>query len=149
MGFSVFYGKRNLKESDLRSTADADIRIAPILMGSKNGGWLSIIVGAVLIVIGGVIAGWTFGAGAPVGTAIAMMGVSMIAGGVVQLLTPVQKGRSSRDRPENEPSYNFNGPINTQAQGNPVSVVYGEVIVGSAVLSAGISSVDQAYSGTA
>jgi hypothetical protein len=56
----------------------------------------------------------------------------------------VPKGRSANDKPENQPSYAFNGPLNTQAQGNPVPVLYGELIVGSAVLSAGITAKDQA-----
>ena len=40
--------------------------------------------------------------------------------------------------------HNFNGPVNTTAQGNPVPVIYGEMIVGSATISAGIYSEDQA-----
>ena len=142
MGFAVFYGKRNLTEDDLLNPhGHENIRIAPILMGSKNGGWLSIIVGAVLIAAGYIFSPVTGGAS----LALVPAGYAMIAGGIVQLLTPMPKGRSAKDRPENQPSYVFNGPINTQAQGNPVPVVYGKMIVGSAVLSAGINAVDQAY----
>lgn len=142
MGFAVFYGKRNLTEDDLLNPhGHENIRIAPILMGSKNGGWLSIIVGAVLVAAGYIFSPFTGGAS----LALVPVGYAMIAGGIVQLLTPMPKGRSAKDRPENQPSYAFNGPINTQAQGNPVPVVYGKMIVGSAVLSAGINAVDQAY----
>jgi len=35
-------------------------------------------------------------------------------------------------------SYVFNGAVNTTAQGHPVPVGYGRMIVGSAVISAGI-----------
>jgi predicted phage tail protein len=41
-------------------------------------------------------------------------------------------------------SYAFNGPVNMQAQGNPVPVAYGETWTGSAVISGGIFSEDQA-----
>jgi predicted phage tail protein len=142
MVFAVFYGKRNLTEDDLLNPhGHENIRIAPIIMGSKNGGWLSVIVGAVLVAAGYIFSPFTGGAS----LVLVPAGYAMIAGGIVQLLTPMPKGRSAKDRPENQPSYTFNGPINTQAQGNPVPVVYGKMVVGSAVLSAGINSVDQAY----
>jgi predicted phage tail protein len=147
MGYAVFYGKRNLSEAELYNpTARKDeIRIAPIILGSKNGGIFQIILGAVLVVVGVVVTGMTFGGAAAIGGALVGMGLSMIVGGVIQLLSPHPKGRSSEDRPENKPGYAFNGPLNTQAQGNPLSVLYGELIVGSAVLSAGINAVDQVY----
>lgn len=144
--FAVFYGKKNLTEDELLNPHGHDsIRIAPVIMGSKNGGWLNVIVGAVMVFIGFAISGFSFGTLTPVGAMFVAAGIAMIAGGVVQLLSPAPKGRSSQDRPENQPSYAFNGPINTQAQGNPVMVVYGDMMTGSAVLSAGINSVDQAY----
>jgi predicted phage tail protein len=142
LAFAVFYGKKNLTEDELLNPHGHDsIRIAPIIMGSKNGGWLSIIVGAVLVAAGYLLSPVTGGAS----LMLVPAGYALIAGGIVQLLSPAPKGRSAQDRPENQPSYAFNGPINTQAQGNPVMVVYGEMMTGSAVLSAGINSVDQAY----
>jgi predicted phage tail protein len=141
-GFAVFYGKSNLRQEDLANPSCGDeIRFAPILFGSKEQGWFNVIVGVLLVVVGVVLTVFGMGIGAP----LIKMGVALIAGGVVQMLAPAPKGLSSRDRPENTPSYAFNGPINTQAQGNPVMVVYGECIAGSAVLSAGINAVDQAY----
>lgn len=142
-GFAVFYGKRNLAEENLHEpSGDDEIRIAPILFGSKSGGWFNVIVGVVLVVVGAVLSYFGFGA---IGVPLMKMGVGLIIGGVVQMLAPTPKGSAARDRPENAPSYAFNGPVNTQAQGNPVMVVYGDVITGSAVLSAGINAVDQAY----
>ena len=38
----------------------------------------------------------------------------------------------------NTPSYLFNGAVNTTAQGHPVPIGYGRLIVGSAVISASI-----------
>ncbi|MNS78223.1 Bacteriophage lambda tail assembly protein I [compost metagenome] len=71
------------------------------------------------------------------------MGIAMAMGGVVQMLSPQQKGLSAADSPENGASYNFNGPVNTSAQGNPVPLLYGRMIVGSSVISAGIFAEDQ------
>lgn len=142
-GYAIFYGKRNLSQEELRSPCgDEDIRIAPIIFGSKNGGWLQIILGVVLIVIGAILNFTPFAGLSPF---FYQAGIALIIGGVVQLLTPQPKGNSSQDRPENRPGYSFNGPLNTQAQGHPVPVLYGELIVGSAVISAGINVVDQAY----
>lgn len=145
-GYAVFYGKENLATEDLHNpSGKQDIRIAPILLGSKNGGWMNIIVGAVIIAASFVIDYFTGGAfGAATNYSSYIMGAAMVLGGVVQLLVPVPKGSSSKDRPDNQASYSFNGPINTQAQGNPVQVLYGKLHIGSAVLSAGINAEDQA-----
>lgn len=141
-GFAVFYGKTNLAQDDLKSPAFGDdIRIAPIVFGSKKGGWFQVIVGVVLVVVGAVINYFAPGAGVP----FMKFGYAMIIGGVVQLLSPTPKGMSARDKADNQASYNFNGPLQTSAQGNPVMVLYGENISGSAILSAGINAEDQAY----
>lgn len=142
LGYAVFYGKRNLSEDELRQFCGADeIRIAPIVLGHKNGGWLQIVLGVVLLFAAAVAGLFQM---YPLSAALGQMGWAMIIGGVIQLLTPQPKGVGSQDRPENTPSATFNGPINTQAQGQPVPVVYGRCKVGSKVLSAGITAVDQA-----
>lgn len=141
-GYSVFVGKRNLSEEELQAPSGSDdIRIAPILLGSKNGGIFQVILGAVLVVVGVAIGVGSGGTAGVVASALVGMGVSMMVGGVVQLLTGTQ-GTRDRERPENQPSHTFNGAVNTQAQGHPVPLQYGEMIVGSAVISAGISVED-------
>lgn len=165
VGYACFLGKRNLTEERLRDpVGQADIRIAPVVMGSKRGGLGQIIIGAI-IVIAAVWTGGAAGAAAGAGGAsaaggaaaggagflgvtggyalAAQLGVSMMLGGVAQLLAPTAKGLSTKDGPDNGSSYNFNGPVNTTAQGNPVPLLYGELIVGSATISAGIYSEDQ------
>lgn len=143
VGYAVFVGKRNIGEDQLNWKGGVeDIRIAPMLMGAKKGGIFQIIVGVVLVIVGMVATAWGFGA---IGVPLTNMGYAMIIGGVIQLLMPSPKGPGDLDKPENRPNYAFNGPINTQAQGNPVPVLYGELIVGSAVISAQINVKDQAY----
>jgi predicted phage tail protein len=140
--YAVFYGRRNLCVEECAGPAPegVDIRIAPVIMGAKKQGWGSIIAGAILIIVGYALSGYTGGAS----MILVKYGWGLVIGGVVQLLTPTPKTDKPAERTENTPGYAFNGPINTQAQGHPVSVLYGELIVGSAVLSAGISVVDQA-----
>lgn len=142
--YSVFLGKRNLDKDQLKDPSGLDdIRIAPIIAGSKKAGALQTIVGVVLIVVGLIITGGTFGAGAPFGSALIMMGASMMVGGIIQMISPQPGGLATKDSPNNGASYNFNGPVNTTAQGNPVPLLYGRMRVGSAVVSAGIYSADQ------
>lgn len=145
--FAVFIGKRNIGKDGLRyPTGDEDIRIAPVTIGSKKGGLVETIIGIVLVIVGEVLTAYGYGV---IGQPIAKIGISMIIGGVVQMLSPHPKGISSKDNAGSTPNYNFNGPLNTEAQGHPAPVLYGELIVGSAVISASISIEDHsiAYSG--
>lgn len=50
--FAVFRDKRNIGEKELSYNGAGDIRIAPVVVGSKRGGILQTIVGAILIVVG-------------------------------------------------------------------------------------------------
>ncbi|WP_244666228.1 tail assembly protein [Xanthomonas phaseoli] len=139
--FAVFNGRRNLREDQLHDPPGDDaIRIAPVLQGSKRGGVLQTIVGAVLVVAGVVLSAYGLGA---VGVPLTNAGIAMVIGGVVQMLSPTQKGLGTQDSPDNRPSYAFNGPVNTQAQGNPTPVAYGDTWTGSAVISGGIYAEDQ------
>jgi predicted phage tail protein len=143
--YAVFRGKKNLRvDQYIHPIGSEDIRIAPVIRGSKQAGVLQSVIGIVLIVVGLIITGGTFGAGAPFGSALIMMGGSMLVGGVIQLLSPQQGGLSSKDSVANGASYNFNGPVNVEAQGNPEPILWGEFITGSVVISGGIYAEDQA-----
>lgn len=141
LGFAVFAGKRNLDKDQLTHPVGGDdIRIAPMILGSKNGGIFNVILGAVLVVVGVVLSFTPFAFLSPF---LINFGIAMAVGGVVQMLSPQAKGLSSKDSPANTPSYGFNGPVNTEAQGHPVPLLYGGPMpVGSAVISAGIDVKD-------
>ncbi|MDS6452677.1 tail assembly protein [Xanthomonas perforans] len=139
--FAVFNGRRNLSQDQLHDPPGDDaIRIAPVLQGSKRGGVLQTILGAVLVVVGVVLSANGLGV---IGVPLTNAGIAMVIRGVVQMLSPTQKGLGTQDSPDNRPSYAFNGPVNTQAQGNPVPVAYGDTWTGSAVISGGIFAEDQ------
>lgn len=123
------------KELNLNSAGE--IRIVPIVDGANAE--TRALVGIALIVASG-------GIGATValspGAAFAFnAGASLAIGGAVEFLT---RGMISKQQPyekaDNKPSYSFAGPINTQAQGWPVPIGYGIMIVGGAVISASIST---------
>lgn len=141
--FAVFRGAANLAEKELGFVGEGDIRIAPVITGSKRAGALQTIIGAVLIVVGAVITGGTFGAGAPFGSALIMMGGSMVLGGVIQMLSPQAGGLKTSAAPENTPGYAFGSAKNTTASGNPVPLCYGKRRVGGAIISAAIYAEDQ------
>lgn len=148
VGYAVFIGKQNLKEDQLEyPPGNDDIRIAPVVLGAKRGGLFSIILGAALIVGAPYLAGALWGTSATAAVWVASnlptLGWALAIGGVAQMLSPSPAGLGTQDRPENGASYNFNGPVNTTAQGNPVPVLYGEMFIGSATVSAGIYTEDQ------
>jgi predicted phage tail protein len=66
-------------------------------------------------------------------------GIGLVLGGVAQLLTPTPK--ISKDEGDPRKSFSFSGIQNTNRAGVPVPVVYGETLVGSVVISAGIDIV--------
>ncbi|RQZ27304.1 tail assembly protein [Burkholderia sp. Bp9017] len=130
--FAVFNGRRNLSKDDLDAPVGSDaIRIAPVIIGSKAGGLFQTILGAALMVVG-----FVFEQPSLIG-----MGASLALGGVAQMLSPQQPGLAGVA--DNGTSYYFNGPVNSPAQGEPVSLTYGELVVGSKVASSGIYTEDQ------
>lgn len=144
--FAIFIGDRNVGEDGLADPAGkSEIRIAPIIQGSKRQGTLQTIVGAVLIIAAAIYSGGfaaAFSAGGFVGAA-ANLGLAMVIGGVTQMLSPQPKGLGAKDDPGNQPSYSMDGAVNTQAQGNPVPLCYGgPLIIGGAIISGGIYAED-------
>lgn len=138
--FAVFEGKRNLSRDELALQANGeDIRISPVIIGSKKAGMFQTILGAVLVAAGFVA---SFTPAAALSPYLYMSGASMMLGGVVQMLSPMPGGLASRQSPDNKPSYAFGGPVNTIAQGNPVGILYGKRRIGGAIISAGIYAED-------
>lgn len=112
-----------------------------------------IIIGAAIILSGGTLAAPLAGLGATAFAGItfgniAALGVSMLAVGLVGLMTsaPTPQGGTAADteraRPEDRPSFLFNGVTNNSAQGGPVPLVFGRHLVGSVVVLAGIAAED-------
>lgn len=140
--YAIFVGKKNIGEDDLEFPNNGrEIRIVPVIIGSKRAGALQTILGAVLVVVGAIGAftpiGQAFG-GAAWGPAAMQMGGAMIAGGVIQMLSPQPQGLSSKQSADNQASYAFGGVTNTAAQGYPVPLAYGRRLIGGAIISAGI-----------
>ncbi|MGV1169417.1 tail assembly protein [Enterobacter asburiae] len=139
--YAVFSGKRNLNDDELSmDQSSADIRIAPVILGSKRGGVFQTILGVALVAVGAVAS--YFGGGA-VGVPLMQFGAAMALGGVVQMLSPQTTGLASKQSADNKASYAFGGVTNTTAQCNPLPLLYGRRRIGGAIISAGIYVEDQ------
>ncbi|MEE4882439.1 tail assembly protein [Pseudomonas alliivorans] len=140
--FSVFCGKRNAgaQEFDLQGSDDSEIRIVPLIQGSKQAGLFQVVLG-VALVVGGLFTGGTT---STLGIGLLSAGAAVGLGGVVQMLSPTTSASvSSNNEDGNNPSYGFGGAVTTVAQGNPYPVLYGEREIGGAVESGGIYTQDQ------
>lgn len=125
-----------------------EIHIIPVLEGAKGGGVGKIVAGIALVALSFALPGSGFWVGSIFFeggiSAIAMnIGISMAFKGVASLFSPQVKnsgGQSSYERPDERPSYLFNGPVNTNEQGGPVPLVFGKVRTGSQVISTGLTT---------
>lgn len=139
--FAVFVDDRNLgeQELDLAGRDKGDIRIQPIIRGSKQAGMFQTLLGVVLIVAGLFTGGTT----STLGMGLLAAGAAVGLGGVVQMLSPTTKATAEGDNDDgNNPSYGFGAAVTTIAQGNPYPLLYGEREVGGAVESGGIYTQD-------
>ncbi|CAB4180537.1 COG4723 Phage-related protein, tail component [uncultured Caudovirales phage] len=122
------------------------ISIVPVVVGAGGEGG-GIFMGIALIALSFVpglnVAIWA-GMSATWSSVAFSMGVSMMLSGVANMLADTPEAPKPVEPTENKPSYMFNGPVNTTQQGQCVPVAYGRVMVGGAVISAGLKTVDTA-----
>ena len=151
--YQVLVGKEDVDKEDLHNPiSQDDIHIIPVITGAGGGAGRRILFGAALIgasflfpgagifgkagaeLTGGVVTGFA----AKVGTAVSVIGAGMVLNGVSEMLFPLPKP----DMPEDDPriSFSFSGVQNTSRAGTAHPIVYGEVVTGSVVISAGIDT---------
>lgn len=136
--FAVFCDDVNICEKQIDMQTNAKIiKIVPKVIGAggKNG-LLQTILGAVLVVVGIVVSGLTWGAATPVGTALIGAGVGLMAGGIAQMLMPKTQVEDN-NQDGNRANKGFGGAVTTVAQGNPVPVLRGRYEIGGFIVSAG------------
>lgn len=135
--FKVRIDKKQMNEQTIqfglqsKLSPNSVIHIVPVAAGAKNGGFLGVIAGVVMMVVG-MYTGqyWLVG-----------MGAGMMIGGVAQMLTKTPKMKNSSDQ-DGKQSTSFSNLDNTGAQGEPVPLAYGEIMVGSKVESQGLETFD-------
>ena len=160
IGYRIMLNGRDIEPEELHGPFGGELfKIVPVMAGAGNNGTAKIVIGVLIaaaaiffapaaIAAIGAGSGAAFGA-AMAGTAfmgisygsIAMFGVAMALGGISQMLTSTPD-LAVGDTGENRASYGFSGAVNTVAQGGPVPIGYGRLMVGSYVISAGIHADD-------
>lgn len=136
----------DVKEASHRS-GHSTIYIMPTIRGRNSGvGKVIAGIGLIALAVFGGPAGWAiagqgaglFGAGAA--SIIAGFGISMLLGGITQLLTPSAQGPNAS--PEQASSTSFPGNASAIAQGVPVPIVYGRALVAPLPVSITVSNND-------
>ena len=154
--YQVLVGQEDIDKEDLHNPiGQDDIHIVPVISGAGGGAGRRILFGAALIgasflfpgagmfgtqALGATGTAGLAGAGiaTKIGTAISAIGAGMVLNGVSEMLFPLPKP----DMPEDDPriSFSFSGVQNTSRAGTAHPIVYGEVVTGSVVISAGIDT---------
>ena len=118
---------------------ESDIKIVPVVHGEVW--WLAagfLGGGAAAAAAGGIFTATILGT--TIATALTTIGVSFLISGVTDLLTPNPVNPNlNRQEDPNDPSFSFTGLLNNSKQGVPINIAYGEILVGSTLVS---SSVD-------
>lgn len=128
----------------------AVIHIVPRMEGAKSGGLFQVIAGAALIVASFIpalnVAVWA-GMAALQGVTWASLafsiGASLMLGGVAQMLAPKPQSPSLHSADNGKQNTYFSSLENMIAQGNPLPVLYGEMMTGSRRISQSLSTRDE------
>ena len=137
--YKVRVDGRYIGNDDVQTVVNSTLHFTPVVQGAgKNLAAIGqIVVGIVMVVA-------SFYTGGAMAVAYLASGAGMILGGVAQLLTKMPSMDSMSDSDDLKSS-SFSNLDNMTAQGAPVPLIYGKMMVGSKVLSQGVRSV---YSGS-
>ena len=160
--YQVLVGKEDVDKEELHNPiGQSDISFVPVITGAGgNSPFGRILLGGALIgasflfpgaglfgtqSIGGVFAAGTTGGVATgtafmtgLGTALSAVGAALVLNGVSEMLFPMPKPEEQEDDPR--VSFGFSGVQNTGRAGTSHPIVYGEIVTGSVVISAGIDT---------
>ena len=144
--YKVSVGNWELTEEELTyPNGEEDIKIIPVVGGAGRGIG-RFLLGAVMIGVGIASGGATFAGGSFTGVGflggttalIGNLGIALAFQGLAQMITPVETIPEREQDPRL--SFNFSGIQNTSRAGVAVPVIYGQVLTGSVVISAGIET---------
>ena len=132
---------------------DDVVRVIPVITGAGGAGKIlagAALIGASILLaptgagflgLGQNVLAGTFTLGAGAASVAGAVGASLVLGGVSDLITPVPRTPDVDNDPRE--NFNFSGVQNVTREGVPVPIVYGEMIVGSVVVSAGLNVDDE------
>ena len=144
--YTIQVGTKVITEDLLNLNTKDDIKIIPLV----HGNFFQILLGAGALFAKSAIPAKILGStllSTVVTTTLATVGTSMVVDGVTSMLTPQQNnqsvasGQDSLDPAALASNYSFTGLTNISNAGVPVNLVYGEILVGSIVVSNGVDTV--------
>lgn len=145
--YQVKLDKEYLNNESLDKLHDDEhqtLRITPMVRGAGGKqGVTQLVIGAVLVAASwyaGGAAGWGYLGGTTLAGSVGMLGISLMVGGVAQLLTKVPKLDDKNDGVDKSRNSAFSNLDNVVGQGEVIPLIYGEIMVGSKVISQGIES---------
>ena len=132
----------DLEDMSAYRLGNGDLHIIPVAQGAKRGGIVKAILGVALIGVAVFASGGALGAaigsqGSMLGGLtwgnVAMVGLGLTIAGASQALTKTEGKEDDKSE-----SYSLSGALNSYEQGNPVPLIFGELIVGGQLISAGV-----------
>ena len=145
--YKVLVDDYDIDETELHNPiGQSDISIVPVITGA--GGVGKTILGVALIGLAIAMPGATLGMGgfsAAAGfsgfqAAVGNLGIALTLMGVSELLFPLPKPPEFNNEEDPRISFSFSGVQNTSRAGTSHPIVYGEIVTGSVVISAGIDT---------
>jgi len=150
--YKVLVDDYEVGEEDIENPiGKSDLSIVPVITGAGGGGKL--LLGAALI--GGaflftpltagsffspIVAKGSFAAAMPLTKAAIGIGGALVLSGVSDMLFPLPKLPDFSNEEDPRISFSFSGVQNTSRAGTSHPIVYGEIVTGSVVISAGIDT---------
>ena len=140
--YTIQVGAKVITEDLLNLNTQDDIKIIPVV----HGNFFQILLGAGALFGASSITAGTFLGSTLLVNALTAVGTSMLIDGVTQMLAPQQNNLSPTGQDALDPAalasnYSFTGLTNISRAGIPVNLVYGEIVVGSIVVSNGVDTV--------
>ena len=140
--YTIQVGAKVITEDLLNFRSQDDIKIIPVV----HGNFLPILLGAGALFGASAITAGTFLGSTLLVTSLQAIGATLLIDGVTSMLTPqidtsAISGLNSTDPSALASNYSFTGLTNISNAGVPVNLVYGEIMVGSIVVSNGVDTV--------
>ena len=144
--YKVVVDNYEIREEDIHNPiGQSDINIVPVITGA-GGGLGKTLLGVALIGLsfasgGGfaALSAKTFELGA-IGSFAMNAGIGLTLMGVSEMLFPLPQPQEFTNEEDPRISFSFSGVQNTSRAGTSHPIVYGEIITGSVVISAGIDT---------
>ena len=142
--YQVLVDDYEIGEEDIHNPiGQSDISIVPVITGA-GGGTGKFLLGAVLIgasfAVGGGLLGGALAKNLGAIGVVKNIGFALAIGGVSEMLFPLPQPQEFNNEQDPRISFSFSGVQNTSRAGTSHPIVYGEIVTGSVVISAGIDT---------